>query len=68
MADYLSTGEVADLFGVEPWRIRRVFECGAIDEPGRLAGKRVIPRALLGEIAIGLEKRGWLPKPEAASA
>jgi hypothetical protein len=56
-----STQQVAELYGVESWRVRRLFELGILNEPPRLAGHRIIAQALLAEIAIALRDRGWLP-------
>jgi len=57
----LTTREVGELLGVETWRVRRLFESGTLPEPPKFGGKRAIPVELVGEIALALERRGWLP-------
>ena len=63
MGRIFTTKQVADLYGVEPWRVRRLFELGILDEPARLGGKRIICQGLLVEIAVALRERGWLNRP-----
>lgn len=62
-----SVGEVADSLQVQSWRIARLFELGVIDEPPRVAGRRMIPRSLIPAIEEALRAKGWLPvsEPEA---
>jgi hypothetical protein len=60
MSQILSTREVADLLGVETWRVRRLFQDRTLPEPGRFAGKRAIPRTQLVAIIDALRARGWL--------
>ncbi len=60
MPDYYSTRDTAELFCTESWRIRRLFECGALPEPRRIGGRRLICRELLPAVADALAKRGWL--------
>ena len=55
-----TTAEVAALLGVETWRVQRVFENGDVAEPPRFAGKRVIPREAIADVAEALRARGWL--------
>jgi len=64
----LSSGSVAKLLGVEPWRIRRLFETGTVQEPDRLAGRRVIPCAMVPRIITALRDRSWLPQGDADDA
>ena len=61
----LSTREVAELLGVESWRIQRLFESGDLPEVGRFAGKRVVPSAMLPQIVDALRSRDWLPESTA---
>ncbi len=67
MPTFHTTKEVADLFGQPVWRIRRLFEDGTLDEPGRFAGKRAIPATLIPSIVDELRARGWLSAPAEAS-
>jgi hypothetical protein len=60
---YLSLGEVADLLSVQSWRIARLFELGVLPEPGRVAGRRMIPNDMVPEVADALRARGWQVKP-----
>jgi predicted site-specific integrase-resolvase len=62
-----STRQVADILGVETWRIQRVFEDGMLPEPERFAGKRAIPPSLVPQIVDALRQRDWLPKSEEAA-
>jgi hypothetical protein len=61
-----STRQVAEVLGVETWRIQRLFEDGTLVEPERFAGKRAIPPTLIPRIVDALRQRHWLP--EAAEA
>jgi hypothetical protein len=69
MPRYLTTQQLADLLGVECWRVQRVFESGDVPEPARFAGKRAIPSELLPLIVDALRAHGWLPaKPTGAGS
>jgi hypothetical protein len=61
-----STRTLADLVGTDTWRVRRLFEDGTLPEPGRFAGKRAIPAAMVPEIIDALRDRGWLPEGAAS--
>ena len=61
----LTTREIAEFFGVEIWRVQRLFEDGTLPEPDRFGGKRAIPRDALPQIVDALRARGWLPETEA---
>jgi predicted site-specific integrase-resolvase len=63
-----TTREVAELLGVDVWRVQRLFEDGTLAEPQRFAGKRVIPSERVPSIVDALRKRGWLPAPEGATS
>ena len=63
---YLTTGELGDALGVQAWRIARLFETGALREPARLAGRRLIPKAMIPEVIDALRIRGWLPQHNVA--
>jgi hypothetical protein len=62
MPSVFSTRDIADLLGVETWRVRRLFEDGTLPEPGRFAGKRAIPGETIPAIVDALRVRGWLPQ------
>jgi len=68
MPAIFTTRELADLLGTDEWRIRRLFESGALAEPARFAGKRAIPRELIPTIVDLLRARGWLPTQAPAGA
>ena len=61
MSTVLSTAEVANMLRVPSWRIRRLFEDGELVEPARVAGRRVVPTAMLPAIIDALRNRDWLP-------
>lgn len=67
MVNAFTTRELAELLGVESWRVRRLFELGVVPEPPRFAGKRHIPRAMVAQVAIALRDRGWLQAVSPAS-
>ena len=57
--DLLTVGDLADIFGLEPWRIRRAVdsvECGV----RRVGLYRLIPRSQLAVVGAELQRRGWL--------
>ncbi|HZZ77935.1 MAG TPA: hypothetical protein VFE62_05435 [Gemmataceae bacterium] len=58
---YFSTGTLAELLCVQSWRIARLFETGAIKEPPRISGRRMIPKEMVPEVITALRDRGWLP-------
>jgi hypothetical protein len=60
MRSCFTTRELADLLHVDVWRIQRLFETGAVDEPSRFAGKRVISGDQIPSIVSNLRSRGWL--------
>jgi predicted site-specific integrase-resolvase len=60
MARSLTTREIADLLGVETWRVRRLYEDGDLPEPARFAGKRVIPSSDIPAVVDALRRRRWL--------
>ena len=64
MQNHLTTRELADLFGIKTWRIRRLFEAGDLPEPSRFAGRRAIPTKWIPRIVDALRERGWLPDDE----
>jgi hypothetical protein len=61
-----SVGELADCYRIQSWRISRLFELGLVEEPPRVAGRRMIPHSLIPAIEEALRAKGWLPpiKPE----
>jgi hypothetical protein len=60
MPSVFSTRDVAELCGTYTWRVRRLYEDGTLPEPGRLAGRRAIPRETLPAIIDALRARRWL--------
>jgi len=67
MPDHCTTRQVADLYGVEEWKVRRLFEAGIVTEPPKFGGKRLIVRTMLPSILDGLRQRGWMPAQELAA-
>jgi DNA-binding transcriptional MerR regulator len=60
--NFHTTGDVAKLFGVKVWQVRRLFEDGTLPEPPRHGSYRAIPQESLAPIARVLADRGWLAK------
>ena len=54
MKPILTTREVAELLGVETWRVQRVFEHGDLPEPARFGGRRAIQSDSLPAIVDAL--------------
>ena len=62
MRDPVTTNEDGQIYGgVADWRIRRAVDALGVQIP-RAGRYRLIPRALLGPLAIELGRRGWLPE------
>ena len=61
MQEQLTTRQVAELLGVEVWRVQRLFELGVLPEPPRFAGRRVVSGDMIPAIVDGLRSRNWLP-------
>ena len=58
--DLLTVGDIAEIFAVEAWRVRRTvdsIDCGL----RRVGLYRLIPRAHLATVGAELQRRGWLP-------
>ncbi|MFH1922716.1 MAG: hypothetical protein ABIP48_22865 [Planctomycetota bacterium] len=64
---HLTVGQVAEIYGVPAWKIRRMVDSLDVEIP-RAGLYRLIPRNLLGTITIELQRQGWLPKPEEAQS
>ena len=64
---HYSTRDIAEVLGIETWRVRRLFENGELPEPGRFAGKRAIPSELIPAIVDRLRKHGWIPAQQEAA-
>jgi hypothetical protein len=63
----LTVGQVAKFSGAEPWQIRRVVD--SLPMPvQRIGQNRIIERSQLPAVLNELERRGWLPRQEAAHA
>ncbi|MGD9857315.1 MAG: hypothetical protein AB7U20_20425 [Planctomycetaceae bacterium] len=60
MAENLTVGDVARLYGVEHWQVRRVVDRLGTEIP-RVGRYRLIPKALLPAIATSLREHGWPP-------
>ena len=57
---YFTIGEVADLYGIPEWKIRRVVD--ALDDNIPRAGRyRLVPRGTLATLTLELQRQGWLP-------
>lgn len=63
MTTHLTVGQLADLFGLPTWKIRRAVD--SLDgEIPRVGLYRLVPRVRLGELALALNERGWLAAPQ----
>lgn len=60
MSDVFTTRQIADLLGVQEWRVRRLYEVGRLPEPARFGGKRSIPKHAIPSIVDALRERKWL--------
>ena len=63
----LTVGEVAAIYGVDAWRIRRIVDALPVPVP-RAGQYRLIPRSLLVTIAAELARRGWGAEAEVTHA
>lgn len=66
--DPLTTGQVADILGLQLWRVQHLFQRGLIPEPKRFGRYRVFSRADLPAIEAAARKAGYTLKPELAVA
>jgi hypothetical protein len=61
MADkFLTVGEVADRFGIQGWKLSRLFRRGLLPEPMRFRQYRMLPESDLPAIRAALVKAGYL--------
>ena len=58
---HLTIGEVAEFYGIPSWKIRRVVDSLDGDIP-RVGLYRLVPRTMLGTLAVELQRQGWLPR------
>ena len=57
----MTTTAVAELFGVRPWQVRRLYESGRVPEPpARMGAYRLIRPADLPVIQAALVRAGYL--------
>lgn len=56
---WYTIGDVATLYGVAEWRVRRVVDDLGVEIP-RAGRYRLVPSSCLGRIAVALAERGWL--------
>ena len=63
ISSHLTIGDIAKTFGVTEWRARRAVDSLSQEIP-RAGRYRLVPRSLLGEVAVELKHRGWLPSIE----
>jgi hypothetical protein len=57
---HLTIGQIAEIYGVPAWKIRRVVDSIGADIP-RIGLYRCVPRDLLGTIVAELQRQGWFP-------
>lgn len=58
---HLTIGQVAEFYDVPAWKIRRVVDSLDGDIP-RIGRYRLVPRTMLGMLAVELERQGWLSR------
>ncbi len=56
---YIGLREAADRLGVQPWRITYAMTAGYVQEPPRVAGKRVFDAAVIERLRkhFGVEEK-----------
>lgn len=59
----LTVGDVAEIFGVDAWRIRRIVDSLPAEIP-RAGTYRLISRVHLPAIGAELHRRGWTATPD----
>jgi len=59
MPSHLTTGEIAEMYGLPDWKIRRAVDALGLDIP-RAGRYRLVPRGVLGRLALELARRGWM--------
>ena len=64
--NHYTIGEIANLFGLPDWKIRRAVD-GLGQEIPRAAGYRLVPRSVLPLLTLELQRRGWSAEREAAT-
>ncbi len=65
-SSHLTVGDVAKMFGVPNWKVRRIVDGLGADIP-RAGQYRLVSRELLGLIAIELQDQGYLTSRVTAS-
>jgi hypothetical protein len=66
----LTIGDVAGLFGVRPWQVRRLYERGLLSPAARVGMYRVIHQEDLPSVESALRTAGYLSTdtaPDSAS-
>ena len=58
MDEVLSSGQVARRLGVPRWQVMDLFDRGVLPEVPMVAGRRIVPLAMLPAIRRALEARG----------
>ena len=64
---HLTVGQIADIYAVPAWKIRRVVD-SLWPDISRIGQYRSVPRELLGMIAAELQRQGWLPMAQETTA
>ena len=66
MTTHMTIGEVANIFALPTWKVRRAVDSLGVEIP-RAGLYRLVPRDVLGKLAVELERRGWLPEATEAT-
>lgn len=64
--ELLSTGQVAEILGMQTWRIQHMFDRGLTPEPRRFGRFRMFTRADVPVIEAAARKAGYPVKPTRA--
>jgi hypothetical protein len=59
-AEFISLGDVARIYGVPSWKVRRLYESGRLKEPPRIGIYRLIRPSELPMIERALRAAGYL--------
>jgi hypothetical protein len=65
MGELYSTSQVAQMLGIEEWKVRRLFEDHTLPEPPRISGRRLISQRYIQTIRRACQARRWLEESTA---
>jgi hypothetical protein len=62
MSKVFTMGEVADMFGCQVWRVRRLYERGILPPAQRVGMSRVVLEEDLPKVEKALREAGYITK------